>query len=105
MKLDHRIIAAALLLSACGHQHLWDARGRSYHSEFALQRAPHPAGAKHAEAVRGLDSQEAAIIAASYRRSLVPKDTKVQEQPVLLIAPQPGGQGSMALPLPSVPKE
>ncbi len=105
MTFDHRIAAAALLLASCGREHLWAARGRAYHTELARQQAPRPAGAKRAEPVVGLDSQEAAIIAESYRQSLAPKGTKAPEQPVLLIAPQREGQGRVALPLSSVPKE
>lgn len=98
--------ALLLLLGACSSsQHLWDARGRAFQAGFAVQHSAAPPGAKGAEAVSGLDSQEAAIIAASYRHSLAPKQDKASEQPILFVAPpQQGGQPGY-MPPPSVPKE
>ncbi len=105
MILDRRVASALLLLIACSsRQHLWEARGRAYQENLALQAPPPPPGAKAAKAAPGLDSQEASIIAASYRHSLAPKEEKVNEQPLMIVSPQTG-QAGYALPPPSVPKE
>ncbi len=99
------LVAAMAALCACaGRAHLWEARGSSVESQLALQRAPRATG-KRAGPVPGLDSQEASIIAAGYRRSLAPKDVKVEEEPLLIVAPPQQGQPRQVLPLPSVPKE
>ncbi|HZZ83144.1 MAG TPA: hypothetical protein VFE30_01305 [Anaeromyxobacteraceae bacterium] len=107
MTIARRALAAVLLLlGACsGSQHLWDARGRAYQAGFAVQHSAPPPGGKGAEAVVGLDSQEAAIIAASYRHSLAPKQGNVNEQSVLFVAPPQQGQPGYSTPPPSVPKE
>ena len=55
--------------------------------------------------VEGLDSQEAAIIARSYHKSLAPKGEAAPSENVILVAPQ-SSSGRQAQPLaPSVPKE
>lgn len=106
MTLARRLTAALLLLlGACaGSPHLWDARGRAYQGAFAVQHTAPAPGAKGAEAVSGLDSQEAAIIAASYRQSLAPKQGKVNDQPIVFVSPPQGAQPGY-LPNPSVPKD
>ncbi len=94
------VATAASLMGGCsGRQHL--ARGYGVSREaFRAQRAvPEPAGAPD---VTGLDSQEAAIVADSYRRSLAPKGAQVEEEPVIMLAPQKPVQRA-PLP-PSVPK-
>ncbi len=94
------VATAASLLEGCsGQRHL--ARGYGVSREaFRAQRAvPEPSAAPD---VTGLDSQEAAIIADGYRRSLAPKGAQVEEQPVILLAPPKPVQRA---PLqPSVPK-
>jgi hypothetical protein len=103
-----RFLLAALIIAAAacgGRPHLEPAFGRSNHDQFAAQWTPPPPGAKRVVAQQGLDSQEAGIIARSYRRGLAPKDTTKEAEPVLLVAP-PQAQGYReALPPPSVPKE
>lgn len=97
--------ALAALALSCARQHLTPTQGQSYDAAFAAQRAPlPPASAKRGAAV-GLDSQEAEIIADSYRRSLAPKDEKPNEEPIIIVPPptQGGYQRAPAL-APSVPK-
>ncbi len=63
---------------------------------------------KVSEPVSGLDSQEAAIIAQTYRRSLAPKDSQPDEkkQQVLLLQQDEHGRLTQTKVLaPSVPKE
>jgi len=62
---------------------------------------------KVSQPVSGLDSQEAAIIAQTYRKSLAPKDAKTDDKPQVLLLQQ-DERGRMTLPkalAPSVPKE
>ncbi len=88
-------------LACSNRQHLSDAYASSYDAAFRVQ-APAPAGGP-ARATTGLDSQEAAIVSDSYRKSLAPKDAKTTDQPVLYVAPP---SRDYAQPLaPSVPKE
>jgi hypothetical protein len=105
MKTPRVAIAALLLLACSGRQHLWESRGAAYDRSFAAQKVQRPSGAKRTQPAAGLDSQEAAIIAESYRASLAPKGAKVDQQPVLIVSPQGQGQQQYALPPPSVPKE
>ena len=99
------LAAAVAALCACaGRPHLWEARGRSVEAQLALQRSP-PAPGKRTGPVPGLDSQEASIIAEGYRRSLAPKGVKLEEEPMLIVAPPQQGQPRQVLPLPSVPKD
>ena len=103
-----RTITAALLslvvatASGCSwrQQHLTRNYGQSYATAFAAQRVSAEKAAP-AQAVTGLDSQEAAIICDTYRASLAPKGVAAPEQPLLMIAPQKA-PGKLA---PSVPKE
>jgi hypothetical protein len=95
---------AALAAAGCsGADHLTRAHGRAYQAHFQRQAA-NPAALEEAE--KGLDSDEAAIIAGAYRRSLAPKGTSDEAaSEVLLVAPPPRG-GERTAPLaPSVPKE
>jgi hypothetical protein len=94
-------VLAVLAIAGCAgrKQHLIPDFGKSFDAAFAAQRA----GTGPAEAVTGLDSQEAAIISDGYRASLAPKGQKAEEQPLLLIAP-PSRERPQPL-APSVPKE
>lgn len=95
------LIAAGAGLG-CGRAHLTGAHGRSTRAVFALQDA-NAGQTRRAEIPPGLDSQEAGIIAESYRKSLAPKGTAVDEQPAVMIVQEPSG--SKAAPLaPSVPR-
>ena len=90
-------------VAGCARARITPTHGLAYSAAFAQQAPPR---AKVTGPVSGLDSQEAAIISASYRRSLAPKDTQAKEEPILLVAP-PSSQGvgfGMKL-APSVPSE
>jgi hypothetical protein len=95
-------LLAACAAGGCSRAHLTSSHGRSYHETFAAQDA-NP-NRKDTKPVHGLDSQEAAIIAGSYRKALAPKADSSGTQPqLLMVAPQRGG-GSEAAALPaSVP--
>lgn len=94
------LAAAALLAAGCAQQqHLTRGFGSSYDAAFAAQRA---ARAAPAQAVTGLDPQEASVIADGYRGSLAPAGTAVQPEPMILLAPNQ--RDGVAKPAPSVPK-
>ncbi|HET6413654.1 MAG TPA: hypothetical protein VFG53_16455 [Anaeromyxobacter sp.] len=94
----------SLVVLGCGRAHLEPAYGRSYHQQFALQQE-HPPGSKRVRATTGLDAQEAAIIAGTYRHGLAPKEAQgTKEQPILVVAPTPPGTGTgKSTLMPSVP--
>ncbi len=103
MKFMTAVVVAAIvvaLIGGCGgNRHLSRGYGVSREAFRAQRASPAPAPAPD---VTGLDSQEAAIIADGYRRSLAPKGAKVEEEPVILLAPQkPVQRAPLA---PSVPK-
>jgi hypothetical protein len=93
------VCAAALLACGWRQQHLDQHHGQSYDAAFAAQQGP--ARAPRAP-VTGLDSQEAALISSTYRTSLAPKNAKVKDDPILVVAP-PNRDRVAPLP-PSVPK-
>ncbi len=78
-------IALGLVLGACSVDSLGPRRAA--HQEFFLRQRIHPEGGKAASGAPGLDSQEAAIIADSYRTGLAPDGARVQEEPLLILAP------------------
>jgi hypothetical protein len=95
------LTACGLSSAGCARVHLTENHGRAYHEVFAAQDAnPNRKGYK---TVHGLDSQEAAVIAGSYRKALAPK-TGGSETPrqMLMVAPRAAGNEAAALP-PSVP--
>ena len=70
------VSVVALGLAGCsGNPHLTREHGRSYRA-FLERQAFHRAAATppYQEAEKGLDAQEAAIVARSYRQGLAPKD-------------------------------
>ncbi len=94
----------ALTIGACaGRPYLTADFGKASHAIFARQ-VIHPDAGNKPLASLGLDSQEAALVAESYRRSLTPKGAQVQEeQPLILMAPPTKApEGKLA---PSVPPE
>ncbi len=106
--MNHTLKLAGIVLVAslagCARTRITPTHGQAYSAAFAQQA---PAKAKATGPVTGLDSQEAAIISASYRRSLAAKGAQPREEPqILLVAPPtPGaGYGGMKL-APSVPSE
>ena len=95
-------LVLALLALGCGRAHLESQYGRSYYAQFALQQE-RPSGAKRVRAATGLDAQEAAIIAYTYRHGLAPKEAQEKEQPILVVAPTPPGTARTTTLMPSVP--
>lgn len=94
-----------LSLAACtGSSHLTRTYGKSSRETWRAQRAG--AGAIAQEAVKGLDSEEATIIATGYRESLAPQGTRSVAQPELLyVAPPDRGAAQAPQLAPSVPRE
>ena len=78
------------------------ATGESVRAALRAQAAP---AKKHTNAVEGLDSQEAAIIARTYHQSLAPKGEKAPDENVILVAPTPAGGARPQALAPSVPNE
>lgn len=88
-------------LTACSRNHLTPSHGRAYREVFVAQDA-NP-NRKTTTSVNGLDSQEAAIIAGSYRKALSPKtDPGANSKQMLMVAPQRAVGDSSGLPA-SVP--
>ncbi|MBN2575351.1 MAG: hypothetical protein JXP73_12370 [Deltaproteobacteria bacterium] len=100
-------VSFAILLGGCASRtHLTAGHGRSYRAAIERQ-AQNPEAGKQPVAAKGLDSQEAAVIAQSYRQHLTPKGQAVEAPPpMLLVAPSAlkGRQGDY-MPAASVPPE
>jgi hypothetical protein len=82
-----------LLLAAAGCANratLSPHQGESYRRAFQTQ-AVNPNAGDTAKTPKGLDSHEAAVIADSYRGSLVPKGTAQQNDQILLVTPSAAG--------------
>jgi hypothetical protein len=95
-------LALGLGLGACSRLHMTPSHGRAYHAAFAIQDA-NP-NRKAPKSLNGLDSQEAAIIAGSYRKGLAPKtDTPQGANQLLMVAPNRGGGDNNVQMAPSVP--
>lgn len=102
----------ALLLvvgaAACDRTTLGATHGRAYRDVFARQAVDPQAGERprNARVFHGLDSQEASIVAKTYRKGLGPKESgDGQQAPMLMMAP--GGSGARDtryMPPPSVPE-
>ena len=103
-------LALVLLLGAagCDRTYLGATHGRAYREVFARQAVDPLAGEKprNTRVYQGLDSQEASIVAKTYRAGLAPKTAgDNQQSPMLLMAPRAGGGRDMGyLPPPSVPE-
>ena len=95
MKLTRLLVVGGALgalctSAACDRTYLTPSHGRSYREAFAVQTV-NPDRQTEPRAVHGLDSQEAAIISASYRKTLSPKDDSAAnaQGPMLMYAPPP----------------
>lgn len=102
------LAAAPLLLWGCASRnHLTPTHGRAFSQTLARQAANPQAGTQPVPA-KGLDSQEAAIIAQSYRAQMIPEGSSAPQEQLLLVAPgaKPGG-GRLGdyMPPASVPTE
>ena len=105
------LLAAAISAGATGcadRTYLTKSHGRAYNEAFGRQAVtPEPRKAWKWDPTEGLDSQEAAAVARTYRRSLAGKegggDPNAQHQMVLM-GPATGGQQTGGyMPPPSVP--
>jgi hypothetical protein len=102
--------AIALLLAVggvgCDRTNLSPNHGRAYREAFARQAVDPLAGEKprNTRVFHGLDSQEASIVAKTYRKGLGPKESSEgQRAPMLLMAPGGGTRDTGNMPPPSVP--
>ncbi len=81
---------------------LTDTHGHSTRAAFERQ-VENPQAA--AQAPRGLDSQEAAIVAQTFREGLAPKGQAKEAPPVVLVAPPAQGGGAQRVLAPSIPTQ
>jgi len=108
MKLTRLLVVGGLMGAlgtsvACDRTYMTPNHGRAYREAFAVQTV-NPDRQNNPKAVHGLDSQEAAIISASYRKALSPKDeSAANAQGPMLVYPTHGGGNQQGMPAPSVP--
>jgi hypothetical protein len=96
--------AVVLFLGACADRtHLREGYGQSTRQAMDQQVVNPQAGARAPS--KGLDPQEATIVARSYQRSLSPKDQAGAAEPMLFVSPQAQKGRGDYLPPPSVPNE
>ncbi len=102
------LFALPLAMGGCASRnHMTPEHGRAYREAMARQ-AVNPEAGKRGTIPKGLDPQEAAVIAAGYKASIAPKGEPVPLEPTLLIAPsvqKGGGRPGDYLPPASVPQE
>jgi hypothetical protein len=99
------LVAGIGIVACADRTYLTKSHGRAYSEAFGRQTVnpDPPPRAHHADATQGLDSQEAAAVAGSYRRSLSGKEgTAEGMQPTLIMTPG-AGQPTPYMPPPSVP--
>ena len=98
-------VAASGAAGCADRVYLTKTHGRAYSDAFAQQKV-YPAGAPaSAKGTQGLDSQEAAAVAGTYRRSLS-KDGANEANGSQLVMTNPAAAGMVAvpnMPPPSVP--
>ena len=84
-------LTLAPLSSGCDRTHMHRAFGQAQRRAFKAQVA-NPDASKDSKPVEGLDPEEAAIVADSYRKSMSPKadDRAAQRAPVLILQPNQG---------------
>jgi len=94
------------LFAGCASRaHLTPTHGRAYSEAFGRQTVnPHPT--MDTRSTQGLDSQEASVVARSYRHSLAAHDSgDAANQSMVMTTPGAGAQASTPyLPPPSVPQ-
>jgi hypothetical protein len=96
------IVSAA----ACDRTYLTPSHGRAYRETFAVQTV-NPQRQTEGKFVQGLDSQEAAIIASTYRKHLGPagSDSGSNQTQLLTYSPRGGLREASVMPAPSTPSE
>lgn len=80
------LLAVGVTAGCGGRQHLTPTHGRAYRQVIAAQTANPKAGTQ-ARPASGLDSQEAAVISAAYRKNMTGKGERTDDQPMLILAP------------------
>jgi hypothetical protein len=93
-------------VAACDRTTLGATHSRAYRDIFARQALDPGAGEKprSARVFQGLDSQEASIVAKTYRKGLSPRESgEGQQAPMVLMAPRAGMRDTGNMPPPSVP--
>jgi hypothetical protein len=99
------LVLAGLLLWGCaGRAHMTPQYGHAYRQTLERQTV-HPDAGERTARPSGLDTQEAAIIAQSYRSSLARKGQPVPQEAALLHVAPSSGSGKDGLPPASVPPE
>jgi hypothetical protein len=102
------LVLAALWTGGCADRtYLTKSHGRAYSEAFGRQAVnpePRPRSTR-ADATQGLDSQEAAAVAKSYRRSLSGREGSADTatQPMVIMNAAGAPQPSNYMPPPSVP--
>jgi hypothetical protein len=90
------------LAGGCDRSYLTASHGRAFRESFAAQTV-NPDRRSDAKSVTGLDSQEASIIAGTYRKSLGPAAAgNAEGQTRLLTYSREGGLREASMPPPSV---
>jgi hypothetical protein len=99
------VLAAAAACGCSAPEHLTPGFGESYRAALDRQAIREPG--TFAQPVTGLDSQEAAIISETYRRSLAPKQRQGEalEEPLIYVAPPDNRMNKANMPPPSVPQD
>jgi hypothetical protein len=95
-----RALALAVVASVgsgCSHG---NGHGESVQAALRAQAAP---AKKRTNAVEGLDSQEAAIVARSYHKSLAPKDVKASPYDEVILVGPTNASGTRGAPPPLAP--
>jgi hypothetical protein len=100
-------LLAATAATGCDRSKMTASHGRAYREAFARQVANPGAGERKGQdkVVQGLDSQEAAIVAKTYRKNLAPKEDENSRGQLLYTTPRSGQPERNDLPPPSVPNE
>jgi hypothetical protein len=103
------LLVVPLAFSGCASRaHLSEGHGRSYRDTLGRQ-AVNPEAGKQPVASKGLDPQEASVIAQSYRMSLAPKgEAMAGQEQMLMVAPtaqKAGGRPGDYMPPASVPQD
>lgn len=97
-----RLAPLALAAACAPRAALTESHGVSTRAAFQRQVANPEA---RAQAPRGLDSQESAIVAQTFREGLAPKGEGKDAPPLLLVTPPAQGGGAQRTLAPSVPSQ
>lgn len=108
MKLVLALLATSLVgtVGCADRTYLTKSHGRAYSEAFGRQAVePQPRSEGEADRTQGLDSQEAAVVAGSYRRSLAGKEggDAANQHQMVLMNPAAAAPAAGYMPPPSVP--